>query len=100
MRHLISTRWLNDVYNRQHGVRAQDISPTAWRKSSWSSYYGNCFEIARLQSDRVGVKFTKDNGTGPVLIFNQNEWSAFLARAKAGNSTRSKVRPDLFVYSR
>jgi hypothetical protein len=84
MRRLISLRSLNDGYYRRHGVRAQDISQAVWQKSSLSTYNGSCFEIARLLNDRVGVRDTKDNGSGPVLIFNQSEWNAFLAGAKAG----------------
>jgi len=49
-----------------------------------SAYNGSCFEIARLLEDRVGVRDTKDKGSGPVLIFNQSEWNAFLLGAKAG----------------
>ncbi len=84
MRRLISPRSLNNGYYRQHGVRAEDVSQAVWQKSTFSSYNGSCFEIARLLSDRVGVRDTKDNGSGPVLIFNQNEWSAFLAGVRAG----------------
>ena len=84
MRRLISPRSLNNGYYGRRGVRAQDISQTVWQKSTLSSYNGSCFEIARLLSDRVGVRDTKDNGSGPVLIFNQNEWSAFVAGVKAG----------------
>lgn len=84
MRRLISPRSLSDGYYRQRGVRAQDISQAVWQKSTLSSYNGNCFEIARLLSDRVGVRDTKDKGSGPVLIFNQDEWSAFVAGVKAG----------------
>jgi hypothetical protein len=85
LRRLIFVNSLSgDRYYRAHGVRAEDITRAAWRKSSWSSYNGSCFEIARLQSDRLGVRDTKDNGAGPVLIFNQDEWDAFLAGAKSG----------------
>ncbi len=82
---LISLRsYATDCYYQLHGVRAEDISQAAWRKSSMSSYNGSCFEVARLLKDRVGVRDTKDKGSGPVLIFNQSEWNAFLAGAKAG----------------
>lgn len=84
LRRLISPRSFNDGYFQLRGVRAQDISRAVWRKSSLSSYNGSCFEIARLLSDRVGVRDTKDKGSGPVLVFNQNEWSAFIAGVKAG----------------
>jgi Domain of unknown function (DUF397) len=84
LRRLISPRSFNAGYYQRHGVRAQDISRAVWQKSSMSSYNGSCFEIARLVTDRVGVRDTKDKGSGPVLIFNQNEWSAFVAGVKAG----------------
>ena len=66
------------------GVSAEDIARAAWRKSSASTYNGTCVEVARLRSDWVGVRDTKDRGTGPVLVFDQAEWSAFLTGAKAG----------------
>ena len=74
----------SDSYYQLRGVRAEDIARATWRKSSISSYNGSCFEIARLLADRVGVRDTKDKGSGPVLIFSQSEWNAFLSGAKAG----------------
>jgi hypothetical protein len=74
----------SDSYYQLHGVRSEDIAHAMWRKSSISAYNGSCFEIARLLEDRVGVRDTKDKGSGPVLIFNRNEWNAFLLGAKAG----------------
>jgi hypothetical protein len=61
-----------------------DISRATWQKSSFSGYNGDCFEIARLMDDRIGVRDTKDNGAGPALIFNNNEWDAFIKGAKHG----------------
>lgn len=85
LKHLISLRsYANGTYYQLRGVRAEDIAQAAWRKSSISAYNGSCFEVARLLKDQVGVRDTKDNGSGPVLIFNQSEWNAFLAGAKAG----------------
>jgi hypothetical protein len=86
LRRLISLRsYANDSnYYQLRGVRSEDITQATWTKSSLSAYNGSCFEIARLPADRIGVRDTKDNGSGPVLIFNQNEWSAFLSGAKAG----------------
>ena len=85
-RRLISLKLRADDsnYYQMRGVRSEDIARATWRKSSLSAYNGSCFEIARLPADRVGVRDTKDKGSGPVLIFNQNEWSAFLSGAKAG----------------
>lgn len=84
LRRLFSPKSHTDDYRQLHGVRPEDIARATWTKSSLSAYNGSCFEIARLQVDRVGVRDTKDKGSGPVLIFNQNEWSAFLSGAKAG----------------
>lgn len=72
------------AYRRAHGISAADIARARWRKSSISSYNGSCLEVARLASDRVGVRDTKDREAGPVLVFNQAEWVAFLGGAKAG----------------
>jgi hypothetical protein len=45
---------------------------------------GSCVEIGRLLPDRIGVRDTKDDGKGLVLVFTASEWSAFIAGAKAG----------------
>jgi hypothetical protein len=85
LRHLTSLRsYTSDGYYQLRGVRSEEIAQATWRKSSKSAFNGSCFEIARLLEDRVGVRDTKDNGSGPVLIFNQSEWDAFLSGAKAG----------------
>jgi Domain of unknown function (DUF397) len=85
LKRLISPRsHASDSYYQLRGVRTDDVAQAAWRKSSMSAYNGSCFEVARLLEDRVGVRDTKDKGSGPVLIFNQSEWNAFLAGAKAG----------------
>jgi Domain of unknown function (DUF397) len=80
----IPPEWLRLSYYQRHGICAEDVARAAWQKSSRSGYNGSCFEIARLRTDRIGVRDTKDKGSGPVLVFNQNEWNAFLAGVKAG----------------
>jgi hypothetical protein len=75
---------VDDSYYRLRGVGKADLDAASWRKSSWSSYNGNCFELARLRNNSVGIRDSKDNGSGPVLVFTQDEWSAFLAGATAG----------------
>ncbi len=72
------------TYYRRHGVTSADVSQAAWLKSTYSNLNGSCFELSRLTSDRIGVRDTKDTGTGPVLVFTGPEWSAFLAGAKEG----------------
>ena len=73
----ISPSLLNNGYYRRHGIRPEDITRAAWQKSSFSGYNGSCFEIARLRSDRIGVRDTKDNGQGPVLEFTPAAWTRF-----------------------
>ena len=60
------------------------VTGTNWRKSSFSTYNGNCVEIGRPGREIIGVRDTKHLGRGPVLAFTQNEWSAFLSGVKAG----------------
>jgi hypothetical protein len=60
------------------------VTSTNWRKSSYSTYNGNCVEIGHLDGPIIGVKDAKRHGRGPVLAFTQDEWSAFLGGIKAG----------------
>jgi len=61
-----------------------DLAKASWKKSSSSSYNGNCVEIAHLQDGCVGVRDTKDMEKGPFLVFTRSEWDAFLLGAKRG----------------
>jgi hypothetical protein len=72
------------AYYRSRAVTSADVSRGSWRKSSFSNMNGSCVEISRLLPDRIGVRDTKDNGTGPVLIFTEAEWHAFMAGAREG----------------
>jgi Domain of unknown function (DUF397) len=72
------------AYYRSRSVTPNDLGRASWRKSAFSQMNGNCVQIVRLLSDRIGIRDTKDNGTGPVLIFTDAEWNAFMAGAKEG----------------
>jgi hypothetical protein len=72
------------TYYRSRAVTSADVSRASWRKSTFSNLNGNCVEIGRLLPDRVGLRDTKDNGNGPILVFTEAEWSAFIAGAKEG----------------
>jgi hypothetical protein len=80
----IFTSLSSKIYSHARGITSSQVSAAFWRKSSYSSYNGSCIEIGRLQPDRIGVRDTKDNGAGPVLIFTDREWSAFISGAKDG----------------
>jgi hypothetical protein len=52
-----------------------------WRKSAYSSGNGgNCIEVAA--TDRVLVRDTKQDGTGPVLRFTPAAWRRFMGQVK------------------
>jgi hypothetical protein len=72
------------AYYRSRAVTSAHVSQASWIKSGFSQLNGNCVEIGRLMPDRIGVRDTKDNGTGPLLIFTGAEWDAFIAGAKEG----------------
>jgi Domain of unknown function (DUF397) len=71
-------------YLRSHGVTPAEIARASWRKSTYSNLNGSCVELTKLSDDRVGLRDTKDDGVGPVLIFTGMEWNAFIAGAKDG----------------
>jgi hypothetical protein len=73
-----------NVSYRPRGVTPADVSRASWQKSSFSNLNGNCVEVSQLRPDRVGVRDTKDNGVGPILVFTRPEWTSFLAAAKDG----------------
>jgi hypothetical protein len=69
--------------------QAPDFSKARWRKSS-NSDSGGCVEVAAADGF-IGVRDTKDAGTGPVLVFNQQEWTAFLAGVQNGEFTMDSL---------
>ncbi|WP_280357262.1 DUF397 domain-containing protein [Nocardia otitidiscaviarum] len=64
-----------------------DLSGAHWIKSSYSQHGGECVEVAYLDGGVVGVRDSK-NPTGPALIFNASEWSAFTTRVSTGDFHR------------
>lgn len=77
-----------EKYYESHGVSPVDIRQATWRKSSASNLNGTCVEVTWLQPDRIGIRDTKDNGSGPVLVFTRGEWHAFIDGAKRGEFDR------------
>ena len=55
-----------------------------WRKSSLSSGGDNCVEVGFGDDGTIGVRDTKQNGQGPVLVFTPSEWQAFLGGVRQG----------------
>ncbi|MFC0862439.1 DUF397 domain-containing protein [Sphaerimonospora cavernae] len=59
-----------------------DLSRAVWRKSSISGGSGQCVEVA-ITDTVVGVRDTK-NREGGTLVFNRDEWRAFLGGVRNG----------------
>lgn len=57
---------------------------TVWETSSFCGGNGSCVEIARLAAGEIAVRDGKQRAAGPVLIFTQDEWVAFISGVKAG----------------
>jgi hypothetical protein len=65
-------------------VTDNELARATWITSSRSNGQNNCVEVAFLSEGRVGLRDSKDHGTGPAHIFTRAEWEAFLAGAKDG----------------
>lgn len=75
----------------------QDQSVTTeWRKSSWSVFNGNCVEFAEFGGGLIGVRDTKHNGQGPVLVFHARHWRRFIRAVKKSghDDSQRKSEPD------
>ncbi|SFT06902.1 DUF397 domain-containing protein [Saccharopolyspora flava] len=62
-----------------------DRSELRWRKSSRSSNYGNCVEVA-FAGDDVLARDSK-NPAGQHLAFDQVAWSSFVRGVRDGRFT-------------
>jgi hypothetical protein len=66
------------------------VAPAStWMKSSFSSYTGNCVEVAGLDSDAIRVRDSK-NPSGAALRFTPAEWDAFVAGVRNGEFDRNR----------
>ena len=61
-----------------------------WRTAAYCSS-GNCVEVA-YQDGWFGIRDGKAGGSGPVLVFTEEDWRAFLAGAAAGDFTPEALR--------
>lgn len=64
-----------------------------WKKSSASNSQGQCVQVAALPGDKVAVRDSKDQN-GPVLIFTDPEWEAFVGGVKKGEFDMAALTDD------
>jgi hypothetical protein len=57
-----------------------------WRKSSHSGPDSDCVEVGHASNGTIGVRDTKQYGTGPILEFSREEWASFLRAVRAGHN--------------
>ncbi|MGH3719681.1 MAG: DUF397 domain-containing protein [Pseudonocardiaceae bacterium] len=60
-----------------------DLTPAAWRKSTFTNSWGACVEVADLDGGHHAVRDSKDP-SGPALRFTAPGWAAFTAGVRAG----------------
>ncbi|MFE2934682.1 DUF397 domain-containing protein [Streptomyces sp. NPDC059278] len=65
-----------------------DPTQLIWRKSSYSSGNGQCLEVGDGIQDVTPVRDSKSD-RGPLLVFRDSSWSAFLTAVKANSFYRS-----------
>lgn len=66
------------------------IAP-AWRRSSFCNGAATCVEVAPLPDGWVAVRDAKEQD-GPVLIFSEVEFAAFVDGVKAGEFDADALR--------
>ena len=71
---------VNEIRN---GMSAALLDGATWRKSSRSSAFGNCVEVAPVSDGQVAVRNSRYPG-GPALIYPRAEVAAFVAGVKDG----------------
>ena len=70
--------WQKSSYSVSNGGCVE----VGWRTSSYSGTNGGCVQVAPAP-DRVLMRDSKNPG-GPVLLFSEREWTAFVDGVRAG----------------
>jgi Domain of unknown function (DUF397) len=66
------------------GMPGARVNVPSWRKSGRSIGNGQCVEAARMSDGRLALRDSKDK-SGPVLLFSETEWRAFLGGVRDGD---------------
>lgn len=70
-------------------MTTHDFTNATWRKSRRSGDNGGqCVEVAFLDH-AVGLRDSKQNGNGPILVLTHAEWDTFINGAKSDEFNRS-----------
>jgi hypothetical protein len=69
-----------------------NLSQAEWRKSTYSANNG-CVEVAFVDDGEVAVRDSKDR-SGAVLLFQSQEWAAFVRGVRAGEFDPLLTLPD------
>jgi hypothetical protein len=70
------------IHQRKDGSMSSEWDGARFFKAEDSNDYG-CVEVA-FHNGKIGVRDSKDHGTGPVLGFTEHEWACFVQGAKNG----------------
>ncbi|KLL10756.1 MULTISPECIES: DUF397 domain-containing protein [Protofrankia] len=70
-----------EIYN---GISTTALPVVVWKKSRRSNSQGNCVELARLSSEIIAVRNSRDPN-GPALIYTQAEIEALILGARDGD---------------
>jgi hypothetical protein len=68
-------------------AKSVGVSPTEWRKSSYSWANGDCVEVSSRSGGFVRVRDTRNPG-GAMLAFGQTQWDAFVGGIRSGGDDR------------
>jgi len=74
-------RWEERVHKRNGSMSCM------WTKSSRSSVNGSCVEIQADGNGNIKVRDSKLGDESPVLVFNAQEWDAFVEGVRDGEMT-------------
>ncbi|GIG56996.1 transcriptional regulator [Longispora fulva] len=66
-------------------IRASQLGDQPWRKSTRSGGTpdGSCVDVAPLADGKVAVRHSH-HPDGAAIVYNADEWAAFMAGAKSG----------------